>query len=106
MATAHAPRAATNSDKVLWTGVAIVILLVLVMGAALLRLQAQPPEPRPVVLPTTEVPPLVASAAAPEAVASVTPMPAASAAMNKAVDTGRPRRVQAQASEPAVARTP
>lgn len=82
------------------------VLLVLVMGAALLRRQSQPLETQPVALPTTETPPVVASATSPQAVASTTPLPAASTATDGVFDTSRPRRVQINTSEPAVARTP
>lgn len=98
-----------GSNKVLWAGVAIVLMIALAMGVALMRLQAQSQEPRLGVLPTeappNAAPPVMASAAT-EADLPAAPLPPASSATNPLVDTPKPRIVQPRTSEPAVARAP
>lgn len=99
-----------GSHKTLWAGVAIVVIVVLAMGAALIRTQAQPQEPRLAVLPAAPEPTASASetgaSAATEAVPSAAPLPPASTATDKLTDTNRPRVVHPRTSEPAVARAP
>jgi hypothetical protein len=80
------------------------------MGAALLRLQAQPQEPRLVVLPALEAPPSpappVVASATTEPARSAASLPPATSAPDPLVDTPKPRIVQPRTSEPAVARAP
>ncbi|MFZ2393316.1 hypothetical protein, partial [Rhodoferax sp.] len=57
MDTHRSSPAQAGGNKLLWAGVAAVVILVLVMGATLMRLQHQPQEPRLVVLPALEAPP-------------------------------------------------
>lgn len=110
MGTHRSSPAQATSSKVLWGGVAIVVIIVLAMGATLMRTQAQPQEPRLVALPAlgtppTHAPPAVASAAT-EPATSATPLPPASNATSPRVDTPKPRIVQPRTPEPAVARAP
>jgi hypothetical protein len=78
------------------------------MGAALIRIQAQPQEPRLVALPTAEAPPTHAppavASAATEPATSATPLPPASMATDPG--TNKLRIVHPRTSEPAVARAP
>ena len=110
MATPRSTEAPTGSNKALWGAVAVVIVIVLAMGATLIRIQSQPQEPRLVVLPTSAGPAANASTAAGSAasdpVSSAAPLPAASTATDQLTDTPRPRVVHPRTSEPAVARTP
>ena len=107
MATHRSSPAKVGSNKVLWAGVAIVVIILLVMGAALIRIQAQPQEPRLVALPTTEAPPTHAPpAVANAATEAATPLPPASTATDPLVGTNKPRIVHPRTSEPAVARAP
>lgn len=110
MATHRSSPAKAGSNKVLWAGVAIVVIIVLAMGAALMRIQAQPQEPRLVALPSAEAPPTHAPPAvagvATEAATSATPLPPASTATDPLIGTSKPRIVQPRSSEPAVARAP
>lgn len=110
MATPRSTPAPTGSNKALWGAVAVVMVIVLAMGATLIRIQAQPQEPRLVVLPTTAKPAAnastVADGAAADPVTSVAPLPTASSASDQLTDTNRPRVVHPRTSEPAVARTP
>jgi hypothetical protein len=108
MDTVRSAPTQAGSNKLLWGGVAVVVILVLLMGAALIRIQAQPEAPRLVVLPALEAAPAnaalpVASASADAATAS---LPPASAATEPHMETSRPRIVHLRASEPAVARAP
>jgi hypothetical protein len=102
--------AKAGSVKLLWVGVAAVVIIVLVMGATLIHIQTQPEEPRGVVLPALEAPPanaaLAVTSASTEAASSAAPLPPASAATGPRVDTNKPRIVQPRTSEPAVARAP
>jgi hypothetical protein len=98
MDTVRSAPTQAGSNKLLWGGVAVVVILVLLMGAALIRIQAQPEAPRLVVLPALEAAP--ANAALPVASAS------ADAATEPHMETSRPRIVHLRASEPAVARAP
>lgn len=99
-----------DRNKVLWAGVAVVVIIVLVMGATLIRIQAQPEEPRLVVLPALEAPPanaaLDVTSASNGAASSAAPLPPASTATDPRVDTNKPRIVHPRSSEPAVARAP
>lgn len=94
------------SSKVLWAGVAVVVIIVLVMGASLIRIEAQPGEPRRVDLPVLEAPPALAVPAFASAATPATPLPPASAAADPLVNTDKPRIVHPRTSEPAVARAP
>ena len=109
MATPRNAPAPTGSNKALWGAVAVIMVIVLAMGAALVRIQAQPQEPRLAVLPAAE-PAANASAAAENVDAkpatSADPSPAAPPVADQLTDTNRPRVVHPRASEPAVARTP
>ena len=99
----------TGSHKLLWAGVAVVLVIVLAMGVTLMRLQAQPQEPRHVVLPTAAPPsaaPPVEASDATEAANSAASLPPATTATDPLVDTPKPRIVQPRTSEPAVARAP
>jgi hypothetical protein len=99
-----------NSNKMLWTGVAVVLIIVLAMGVTLMRRQTQPQVPHQMALPTMEAPPSTAPPAtaslAAEARTAAAPLPPASAATDPRVDTPKPRIVQPRTSEPAVARAP
>lgn len=99
-----------NSNKLLWTGVAVVLIIVLAMGITLMRRQTQPQVPHQVALPAMEAPPSPAPPAtaslATEARTAAAPLPPASAATDPRVDTPIPRIVQPRTSEPAVARAP
>lgn len=100
----------SGSNKLLWAGLAIVVVIVLVMGAALIWMQSRPQEPRFAVLPASEAPPAnttpVLASASPEAASSAAPLAPATANKDPLVDTPKPRSVQLRASEPAVSRAP
>ena len=101
--------AQADSDKLLWTVVAVVVILVLAMGITLMRLQAQLQEPQAGVLPAAAPPsaaPPVLAGAATEPARSAASMPPASKATDPGVDTPKPRIVHPRTSEPAVARAP
>ena len=110
MDTHRSSPAKAGSNQVLWAGVAIVVIIVLAMGAALMRLQAQPQESRLEALPSLEAPPTHAppavAGAATEAAISATPLPPASTASDPRLETDKPRIVHPRSSEPAVARAP
>ncbi len=99
-----------DSSKVLWAGVAVVVIIVLVMGASLIRIQAQPEVPRRTDLPVLEAPPAIAASAFASAGTAVptpaTPLPPASTASDPLINTNKPRIVHPNTSEPAVARAP
>lgn len=99
-----------GSNKLLWGGVAVVVVIVLALGIALKRLQTQPQEPQVVALPALQAPPSLATpavaSAATQAVSSDAAVPSAPGATDPHVDTLKPRIVQLRASEPAVARAP
>ena len=101
--------AQADSDKLLWTVVAVVVILVLAMGITLMRLQAQLQEPQagvlPAAAPPSAAPPVLASAAT-EPARSAASVPPATTATDPLVDTPKPRIVQPRTSEPAVARAP
>jgi len=107
MATPRSAQAGNN--KALWGAVAVVMVIVLAMGAALIRIKAQPQEPRLVVLPA-DGPAANASAAAENVdakpVTSAAPLPAAPTVADQLPETDRPRVVHPRTSEPAVARSP
>lgn len=100
----------TGSNKLLWAGVAIAVIMALVMGATVIRIQAQPDEPRLVVLPTMEAPPANAASAvtgaSTDTASPAAPLPSPSTATEPRVDTPKPRIVQPHTPEPAVARAP
>lgn len=100
----------TGSKKALWAAVAVVMVIVLAMGATLIRIQTQAPEPRLVVLPAMEAPPAIAASAVAsasnEAASSAATLPPASAAVDPRLATNKPRIVHPRTSEPAVARAP
>jgi hypothetical protein len=107
MNTHRSSPAQTGSHQVLWVGIAIVLIIVLAMGAALIRLQAQSQEPRLVALPALEAPPTHAlPAVASAATEPATPLPPASTATDPLVGTNKPRIVHPRTPEPAVARAP
>lgn len=110
MVTPRVTPAPAGSNKALWGAVAVVMVIVLAMGAALIRIKSQPQEPRLVVLPASAGPaasaPAAADSAATDPVTLATPLPAASTATDQPAETNRPRVVHPRASEPAVARTP
>jgi hypothetical protein len=110
MDTQRSPPGKAAGSKVLWTGVAVVVIIVLVMGASLIHMQAQPAEPRRVDLPVLEAPPAIAApafaSAATAALTPATPVPPASAATEPLLNTDKPRIVHPRTSEPAVARAP
>lgn len=110
MAGDHTSRANTGSNKVLWVGVAMVVVLVLVMGVELLRSQAELQEPHRVALPVKPEPITGTSAtdisAVTQAASSTQPVPSAAGKTDHPAVTDLPRRVQPSVSEPAVARTP
>lgn len=99
----------SGGNKLLWTGAAAVLVVVLAMGVTLMRLQAQPQQPQPGVLPAaappSAAPPVLASAAT-EPARSAASVPPATTAADPLVDTPKPRIVQPRTSEPAVARAP
>ena len=106
-----------GSNKRLWAALLVVVMLLLAMGATLIRIQSRPIEPRAVVLPK-----LVQAPVAPVAPATlreikkVTNMPAALSEQAQAATeyvasqgiqiTEQPRPVSPRTSEPAVARPP
>ena len=102
--------ARANSNKRLWTGVAVMLIIVLAMGITLRRLQTRPQVPHHAALPAMDAPPSpappVAAGLAAEARTSAAPLPPASAATEPHVDTAKPRIVHPRTSEPAVARAP
>lgn len=110
MATPRSTPTQAGSNIALWAAVAIVMVIVLIMGAMLIRNQTQPQEPRPVVLPASTGAAAHASAAADSAatgpVTTATPAQPAPAAQSSDTQANAPRTVQLRASEPAVARTP
>lgn len=108
-----APRntpARTGSSKTLWGAVAVVMVIVLTMGAMLIRSQTQPQEARSPALPASTAPAALASATADSAatgpVTTATPVQPAPAAQSSGTPANAPRAVQLRASEPAVARAP
>lgn len=108
MTTRRTSPASTGSHKVLWAGMAVVVVLVLVMGVKLLRSQAQSQEPRLVAWPAKPEPGTSAPVAnaVTQVASSADPTGSASQATGPTPEASRPRRVQLQSSEPAVARTP
>jgi hypothetical protein len=110
MDTHRSSPAQAGGNKLLWAGVAVVVILVLAMGSTLMRHPAQPQEPRLVVLPALEAPPAspapAVSSASTEAASSAAALPPATTATEPRVDTPKPRTVQPRTSEPAVARAP
>ena len=110
MTTQHPTPAPAGSNKALWGAVAVVMVIVLAMGATLIRIKSQPQEPRLVVLPTSAgtaaSAPAAADSAATDPVTLAAPLPGASTATDQPAETNRPRVVHPRASEPAVARTP
>ncbi len=95
-----------GSNKLLWGGVAVVVVIVLAMGTMLKRQQAPQVLASPALkAPPSPATPAVASAAT-QAVSSDAAVPSAPGATDPHVDTLKPRIVQLRASEPAVARAP
>jgi hypothetical protein len=100
-------------SKTLWAALLVLVVVVLAMGATLIRIQGRPVEPRMVVLPTPD--PTKAAPATPKdntLNASVAPMDKASntidnVASHPAVEvTARPRPVLPRTPEPALLRPP
>ncbi|WP_296492754.1 hypothetical protein [Rhodoferax sp.] len=109
MATQRPTPAPAGSNKALWGAVAVIVVIVLAMGATLIRIQAKPQEPRMVVLPAagpSANAPAAADNSATNPVPSAAPSPTASTATDQPAETNRPRVVHSRTSEPAVARTP
>ncbi len=107
MVTDRASRVRTGSNKVLWTVLSIVILLVLGMGLELLLSQSRPEEPQLLALPAGPAPSSSATVAnaATQAASASKPIAPASKETDQRSEASRPRRVQADPSEPAMART-
>ena len=112
MVTQRNPPGESGGNKLLWTGAAVVMVVVLAMGVTLMRLQAQPQQPQqpqpgvlPAAAPASAAPPVLASAAT-EPARSAASVPPATTATDTLVDTPKPRIVQPRTSEPAVARAP
>lgn len=101
--------AQADSDKLLWTVVAVVVILVLAMGITLMRLQAQPQKPQagvlPAAAPPSAAPPVLASAAT-EPARSAASVPPATTTTDPVIEINKPRIVHPRTSEPAVARAP
>jgi len=110
MTTPRSTPSQAGSNKVLWAALAVVMVIVLVMGATLIRIRTQAQEPRPLALPASTKPAAHASAAADSAatapVTTAAPVQPAPAAQSSGTPANAPRTVQLRASEPAVARTP
>jgi len=100
----------TGSKKALWAAVTVVMVIILAMGATLIRIQTAAPEPRLVVLPAMETPPAIAApavaSASTEAASPTAALPPASAVVEPRLATNKPRIVHPRTSEPAVARAP
>ncbi len=110
MQTDRIAPAKTDAGKLLWAGLAVVLIIVLAMGATLIHVKNQPEEPRLAVLasndaPGADVPTAASTATAADSAASTSP-PASTptASIPLVVETQKPRTVQLPASEPAVAR--
>jgi hypothetical protein len=108
----HSKPNTSASSKSWWAAVLVGLVVVLAMGAALIRVQDQPAEPRLAVLPAAAEQPLESSSG-PVLLVAEPSQPAASAnAVNETpqVDqpqiqiTDKPRPVLPQTPEPAVAR--
>ncbi|MCM2297167.1 hypothetical protein [Rhodoferax sp.] len=112
MATPRSTPAQTGSNTALWAAVAVVMVIVLAMGAALIRIQAQPQEPRLVVLPASTAPAVnapvsaAANSAATGPATTAAPGQPASATESSGTQANVPQTVHLRASEPAVARAP
>lgn len=102
--------ARTGSNKTLWGALAVVMAIVLTMGAMLIRSQTQPQEARPPALPASTEPAAHTSTAADSAatapVTTAAPVQPAPAMESSGTPANAPRTVHLQASEPAVARAP
>lgn len=108
---AEAP--ASGGSKTLWAAMLVLVVVVLAMGAALIRVQSRPIEPRMVVLPTPDQPTATPVSAENNvqntAVAPINKASAAidSAASDSTVETSaKPRPVLPRTPEPAVLRPP
>ncbi len=110
MGTPRSSQVKAGTNPLLWVGVVLVLTIVLAMGVALMRLQAQPEEMRRAVMPALEAPPAIAAPALASAAAEARPtaaaLPPAFMASDPIVNTQKPRIIHPNASEPAVARAP
>ncbi len=108
----------SNGNKTIWAAVAVLVVVVLAMGAALIRIQHQPVEPRMAVLPAQPQKTIASEAEKFKQNQAIAPINKASVATNNVATTeapssqnsnpvsATPQVVHPQTPEPAVARPP
>lgn len=103
---------ASSASKTLWAATLVLVVVVLAMGAALIRIQSRPIEPRLVVLPKPSQTPATPTAPKKQPTnMAVAPMNKASSAIDNAANsvieiTAKPQPVLPRKPEPAVLRPP